>query len=166
MAHWLVKQEPTSYPWSRLVTDGRTRWDGVHNALALQHLRRMKKGDEALFYHSGDERACVGILRVTSEPRPDPEDDRRSWYVEVAPVRPLDRPVTLAEIRGDPAFAGIDLLRNSRLSVMPIPDAAWTRLLATAATAEGSSAPVRGGRTRPATRPAPPRRGNVRSRRR
>ncbi len=121
MAHWLVKQEPTSYSWTRLVRDRRTRWDGVHNALALQHLRRMVVGDEALFYRSGEERACVGILRVASEPRPNPTDTRGSWYVEVVPVRALPRPVSLAEIRAEPAFAGIELLRNSRLSVMPLP---------------------------------------------
>lgn len=130
MAHWLVKQEPTAYSFGRLVREGRTRWDGVHNPLALRHLRAMRPGDEALFYHSGDERACVGILRVTSKPHPDPEDPRGSWYVDVTAVRPLARPVPLSEIRGDPAFEGFALLRISRLSVMPVPDPLWTRLLA------------------------------------
>ncbi|HTS34009.1 MAG TPA: EVE domain-containing protein [Thermoplasmata archaeon] len=130
MAHWLVKQEPTSYSFSTLLRDGRTRWDGVHNALALRHLRAMRPGDEAIFYHSGGERACVGILRVASSPRPDPGDSRGSWFVEVTPVRALARPVPLAEIRADRAFEGFTLLRMSRLSVMPVPEPMYARLLA------------------------------------
>ncbi len=130
VAHWLVKQEPTGYSWSDLARDGETEWDGVHNALALRHLRAMVPGDLALFYHSRDERACVGILRVVRGPRPDPNDARGSWSVRVRPVRPLRRPITLAEIRDDPAFAGIDLLRISRLSVMPVCEDHWTRVLA------------------------------------
>jgi predicted RNA-binding protein with PUA-like domain len=130
MAHWLVKQEPTSYSFSSLLREGRTRWDGVHNALALRHLRAMRPGDEAIFYHSGGERACVGILRVVSAPRPDPNDSRGSWFVEVTPVRPLARPVPLAEIRSDRAFDGFTLLRMSRLSVMPVPEPMYSRLIA------------------------------------
>jgi predicted RNA-binding protein with PUA-like domain len=164
MAHWLVKQEPTTYSWSRLVADGQTRWDGVHNALALQHLRRMAVGDEAVFYHSGDERACVGILRITTEARPDPKDPRPSWFVEVAPVRPLERPVTLAELRDDPTFAGTELLRFSRLSVMPLPDRAWKGLLARAARPARRTAPLTGGTKRRAPRRAPPRSGSGRPR--
>jgi predicted RNA-binding protein with PUA-like domain len=164
MAHWLVKQEPTTYSWSRLVQDRRTRWDGVHNAQALQHLRRMAVGDEAFFYHSGEERACVGILRVATAPRPDPADLRGSWYVEVVPVRPLPRPVTLTEIRADPVFEGIELLRNSRLSVMPLPDGAWKRVLERAAFPPESAPKLRGGTRRRATSRARPRRGTGRSR--
>lgn len=130
VAHWLVKQEPTSYSWSEFAKEGETEWDGVHNPLALRHLRAMAPGDLALFYHSGDERACVGILRIVRGPRPDPNDTRGSWSVTVRPVRPLRRPVTLAEIRNDPGFAGIDLLRISRLSVMPVSGNHWTRVLA------------------------------------
>lgn len=148
MAHWLVKQEPSTYPWTRLVEEGRTRWDGVHNALALQHLRRMAVGEQALFYHSGEERACVGVLRIVTEARPDPRDPRPSWYVEVVPVRPLARPVTLSEIREDPTFEGIELLRNSRLSVMPLPDRAWERVLERAATPSETPPGVRGGTRR------------------
>ena len=166
MAHWLVKQEPSTYSWPRLVKDGRTRWDGVHNALALQHLRRMAVGDEAVFYHSGEERSCVGILRVASEPRPDPKDPRPSWFVEVVPVRPLARPVSLAEIRADPAFAGIELVRNSRLSVMPLPDGAWKRLLERAERPPTLSNKVTGGTTRPAIRRARPRPATAPKRRR
>ncbi len=164
MDRWLVKQEPTTYSWDRLVRDGRTRWDGVHNAQALLHLRRMKVGDEAMFYHSGEERACVGILRVASEPCPDLEDARRSWYVEVVPVRPLPRAVSLTEIRADPAFAGIELLRNSRLSVMPLPETAWKRILERATVAAAIPARLRGGTSRPAKPPARPRRATGRTR--
>jgi predicted RNA-binding protein with PUA-like domain len=145
MAHWLVKQEPTTYSWPRLVRDGRTRWDGVHNAQALLYLRQMAVGDEAFFYHSGDERACVGILRVVAPPRPDPDDPRPSWFVEVAPVRPLARPVALAEIRGEPALRDLLLLRNSRLSVMPLPDRAWAWILARSNAAPGIPPRATGG---------------------
>jgi predicted RNA-binding protein with PUA-like domain len=157
VAHWLVKQEPSTYSFSRLVRDGRTRWDGVHNALALRHLRRMSVGDEAFFYHSGAEKACVGILRVVSAPRPDPTDTRGSWYVDVSPVRALGRSVPIREIRSDPAFAGFDLLRNSRLSVLPVPDSMWDRVLALAASGPAPAATA-GTRGR-ARRPAPPWRG-------
>ncbi|HXQ48776.1 MAG TPA: EVE domain-containing protein [Thermoplasmata archaeon] len=164
MAHWLVKQEPSSYSWGRLVRDRRTRWDGVHNALALQHLRRMVVGEEAIFYHSGDERACVGILRIASPPRPDPNDTRGSWYVEVVPLRALPRTVPLAELRQDPTFTGIELLRNSRLSVMPLPDAAWARLLERSAMPAPARPPVTEGTPRRATPRARPQRAPARSR--
>jgi predicted RNA-binding protein with PUA-like domain len=130
VAHWLVKQEPSSYSWKDLVAEGETEWNGVHNATALLHIRRMRVGDLAIFYHSGEERACVGILRVSRGPRPDPHDERGSWTVRVRLVRALRRPVTLSEIRGDPAFAGFDLLRISRLSVLPVSDAHWAALMA------------------------------------
>ncbi|HXQ79580.1 MAG: EVE domain-containing protein [Thermoplasmata archaeon] len=130
VAFWLVKQEPSAYSWSHLENEGETEWNGVHNALALRHLRAMHVGDLALFYHSGDERACVGILRVVRGPKPDPADERGSWTVRVRPVRKLRRPVTLAEIRVDPRFAGLDLLRISRLSVMPVSERHWSNLLA------------------------------------
>jgi len=144
MAKWLIKEEPDHYAWSDLVQEGRTEWDGVHNALALRHLRAMSPGDEAIVYHTGEVRACVGLARVTGAPHPDPGEGEGSWSVEVRPLRPLDRPVSLAEIRGDPAFAGFDLLRISRLSVLPVPEPMWRRILALAATA-----PEAGGR--PAT---------------
>jgi len=110
MARWLVKQEPSTYSYDRLEKDRSTEWDGVHNALALRHLRGMARGDEAFFYHSGDERAAVGILRVAGAPHPDPKDDRGSWSVRVEPVRRLARPVTLAELREVPGLAGLALL--------------------------------------------------------
>jgi len=130
VAYWLVKQEPTAYSWTHLEEEGETEWNGVHNALALRHLRAMRVGDLAIFYHSGDERACVGVLRVVRGPIPDPDDTRGSWTVRVRPVRKLRRPVSLAEIRDDPTFAGFDLLRISRLSVMPVSQVHWRALLA------------------------------------
>jgi predicted RNA-binding protein with PUA-like domain len=164
MGRWLVKQEPTSYSFADLSRDGRTRWDGVHNAQALLHIRAMRPGDEALFYHSGDERACVGILRVDSGPRPDPNDTRGSWFVEVVPVRALRRPVSLPEIRADPAFRGFTLLKISRLSVMPVPDAMWERLLRLSERPAPATATGRPkGRARAVARP--PRRGAARRRR-
>lgn len=147
MAYWLVKQEPSGYSYSDLVREGRTRWDGVHNALALRHLRSMRPGDQALFYHSGAERACVGIVRVASAPRPDPEDARGSWFVEVTPVRALARSVPLAVVRADPVFAGFVLLRMSRLSVMPVPERMWRRLVELSG-APGPLAPRAAGRGR------------------
>jgi predicted RNA-binding protein with PUA-like domain len=155
MAHWLVKQEPSSYSYPRLEKDRRTRWDGVHNPAALLHLRAMRPGDEAFFYHSGDERACVGILRVVTEPRPDPDDDRRSWFVDVVPVRALDRPVSLAAIRADPAFAGFELLRQSRLSVLPVPDAMWDRILQKSGPTPHAATAARRDRARAASPPRP-----------
>lgn len=163
MAHWLVKQEPTSYSFARLQREGRTRWDGVHNALALQHLRAMRPGDEAIFYHSGAERACVGILRIATAPRPDPNDSRGSWFVEVSPVRALPRPVSLSEIRSDPGFEGFTLLRMSRLSVMPVPEPMYARLLTLSE--RPAAPPVRGAATGRA-RAAAPRRGRPSARRR
>jgi predicted RNA-binding protein with PUA-like domain len=164
VAHWLVKQEPSSYSYARLVADGRTRWDGVHNAQALIHLRAMAVGDEAIFYHSGEERSCVGILRIVTAAVRDVADPRPSWFVEVEPVQPLARPIPLAEIRADPAFRGIDLLRNSRLSVLPLPEAAWSRLIALSDRAGPASATA--GRKGPARGRARPRRATGARRRR
>jgi predicted RNA-binding protein with PUA-like domain len=158
MARWLVKEEPTHYAWADLVRDGKTEWDGVHNALALRHLRAIAPGDELVIYHTGDERACVGVARASGRPHPDPDDDRGSWSVEVRPVRPLRRPVTLAELRGDPALAGFLLLRISRLSVMPVSDAEWRRILAHEAASPPAERPTRsptgGARARRRPRPA------------
>jgi len=130
MARWLIKEEPGHYAWARFVRDGRTEWDGVHNALALRHLRTMAPGDRAVFYHTGTERACVGIAEVVGLPHADRNDPRGSWSVEVRPVRPLHRPIPLSEVKADPALAGFDLVRLPRLSVLPISDDQWTRLLA------------------------------------
>src|SRR5215204_2279960 len=137
MAYWLLKTEPDCYSWGQLAADRKTVWDGVTNALALKHIRSMKKGDLALIYHTGDERQAVGIARITSAPYPDPrEDDEKLAVVDLKPLKPLKTPVTLDVIKSDPAFAGWDLLRISRLSVVPVPDAMWDRIEDLAAAAE------------------------------
>jgi len=127
MAHWLMKSEPESYGWEDLVRDGGTEWDGVRNNSARLHLKAMKKGDEAFFYHSMSDKAVVGIMRVTREAQPDPKAP--DWVsVRVEPVRPL-RPVTLAEIKGEPKLAKMELIRQSRLSVAPVRDDEWKTIL-------------------------------------
>lgn len=127
MAHWLMKSEPGTYSWDDLVRDRRTEWDGVRNPTARQHLRAMKKGDEAFFYHSGDERQVVGIMRVRREARPDPRD--ANWVsVEVEATRPLG-PVTLKAIKAEPALAKMELVRLSRLSVSPVREEEWRKVL-------------------------------------
>lgn len=131
MNRWLLKTEPSTYAFADLVRDGRTTWDGVSNPVALGHLRAMKKGDEALVYHTGDEKAAVGIARVASDPYPDPKQkDPRLVVVDLEPVRALPRPVTLKAVKADPRFADFALVRISRLSVMPVTDAQWKALLA------------------------------------
>ncbi len=129
MAYWLAKSEPSVYSYGDLERETLTEWNGVHNATALQHLKRMRPGDELFFYHSGTERAAVGIARVASTPHPDASDDRGSWSVEVRPVRRLRGPIALALLRADPPLAGFVLLRISRLSVLPVTAAQWKRVL-------------------------------------
>ena len=127
MAYWLMKSEPDVYGWDDLVRDGSTDWDGVRNNAARLHLRAMKPGDEAFFYHSGAERAVVGIMRIAGEQKPDGEDG--AWVkVPVAPVRPLG-PVTLKDIKAEPGLAMMELVRQSRLSVSPVRDEEWARIL-------------------------------------
>lgn len=128
MAYWLMKSEPESYGWANLVRDGGTEWDGVRNNAARLHLKAMKAGDEALFYHSMSDKAVVGIMRVTREAQPDPKD--KDWVsVRVEPVKPLARPVTLAEIKAEPRLAKMELIRQSRLSVAPVRDNEWATVL-------------------------------------
>ena len=128
MAHWLMKSEPESYSWSDLVRDGSTEWDGVRNHAARLHLKAMKKGDEAFFYHSMSDKAVVGVMRIAREARPDPKD--ADWVsVKVEPVRALAKPVTLAEIKSEPKLAKMELIRQSRLSVAPVRDDEWDRIL-------------------------------------
>ena len=128
MAHWLMKSEPESYSWADLTRDGGTEWDGVRNNAARLHLKAMKKGDEAFFYHSMSDKAVVGIMRITREAQPDPKDN--DWVsVRVEPVKPLSRPVTLAEIKAEPSLAKMELIRQSRLSVAPVRDEEWAKLL-------------------------------------
>ena len=132
MPKWLLKSEPGTYSWNDLVRDGATDWDGVRNNAARLHLRAMKPGDEAFFYHSGDERAVVGIMRITGPGQPDGPDG--AWVkVPVEPVRPLPRPVTLAEIKAEPALEGMELIRQSRLSVSPVRPEEWTAILSLSA---------------------------------
>ncbi len=128
MAYWLFKQEPSTYNYSQLEKDGRTAWDGVANNLALKHLRSVKKGDKAIFYHTGDEKQAVGIMEIISDAYPDPKD-KSLTVVDVKPAGKLKKPVTLEQIKADPAFAQWELVRISRLSVMPVPDKLWTRLM-------------------------------------
>ena len=128
--YWLVKQEPSTYSYNKLEKEKKTVWDGVHNNLALKHIRLMKKGDQALFYHTGDEKRVVGIIKITRDPYPNPkEDDKRFVVVDVKPVARLKRPVTLDEIKKDSIFKNWDLLRISRLSVMPVPQKLWDAII-------------------------------------
>jgi predicted RNA-binding protein with PUA-like domain len=123
-----MKSEPDSYSWSDLVRDGGTEWDGVRNNAARLHLRAMKVGDEAFLYHSMSDKAVVGIMRVTRAAQPDPKD--ADWVsVRVAPVRQLEKPVTLAEIKAEPKLAKMELIRQSRLSVAPVRDDEWKFVL-------------------------------------
>jgi predicted RNA-binding protein with PUA-like domain len=129
MALWLCKQEPSCYSYDDLERDGSTVWDGVSNALARKHLRQMKPGDRVLYYHTGKEKAVVGEMVVTAEPRPDPKsEDEHSVVVEVKPVRRLPAAVTLAQIKADKLLAKWDLVRLSRLSVVPVTEAQWRRV--------------------------------------
>ena len=131
MNHWLVKSEPAKYAFDQLVRDGKTVWDGVRNNQAALWLKAMKVGDEALYHHSNEGLAVVGIARISREWFPDPTDATgRFVAVELTPVRPLKRPVTLAEIKADPALADMRMLRQFRLSVTPITDAEWAAILA------------------------------------
>jgi predicted RNA-binding protein with PUA-like domain len=128
MAYWLMKSEPGAYSWDDLVRDGGTMWDGVRNNAARLHLRAMKPDDQAFFYHSMDERAVVGIMRITGTGQPDGEDG--SWVkVPVKPVKALPKPVTLAQIKAEPRLAKMELIRQSRLSVAPVREEEWKLIL-------------------------------------
>ncbi len=124
MAYWLMKSEPESYSWSDLVRDGGTEWDGVRNNAARLHLKAMKQGDEAFFYHSMSDKAVVGTMRIAREAQPDPKNP--DWVsVRVEPLQALPRPVTLAEIKGEPQLSKMELIRQSRLSVAPVREDEW-----------------------------------------
>jgi len=128
--YWLVKQEPSTYSYDKLEKEKKTVWDGVHNNLALKHIRLMKKGDQALFYHTGDEKRAVGIIKITKDPYPNPkEDDKRFVAMDVKPIARLKRPVTLDEIKKDSIFKNWELVRISRLSVMPVPQKLWDAII-------------------------------------
>lgn len=129
MGKWLLKTEPGTYGWEDLVRDKRTTWDGVANAAALKNIRAMKKGDLAMIYHTGDVKAVIGVAEIASDPYPDPKDkDGKAAVIDLKPKRKLANAVTLAQIKGDPAFEGFDLIRIGRLSVVPVPDAMWKRI--------------------------------------
>lgn len=128
MAYWLMKSEPASYSWADLERDGATEWDGVRNNAARLHLKAMKAGDQAFFYHSMSDKAVVGVMRIARAAAPDPKDP--AWVsVRVEPVRALKRPVTLAEIKAEPSLARMELIRQSRLSVAPVRAEEWRKLL-------------------------------------
>jgi predicted RNA-binding protein with PUA-like domain len=129
MAQWLLKTEPDCYSWDDLVRDKKTTWDGITNALALKHLRTMKKGDLALIYHTGNQKQVVGLAQLASNPYPNPKEaDERLAVIDLKPKSKLKTPLTLDTIKSDPAFKGWDLIRNSRLSVVPVPDPMWHRI--------------------------------------
>jgi predicted RNA-binding protein with PUA-like domain len=127
--NWLFKEEPTHYNFDELVKDKQTVWSGVKNPLAQKHLRGVKRGDRIFYYHTGDEKAVVGIAKALGDAYPDPNDKTgKMSVVDVGPVKQLPRPVTLAEIKADRAFASFPLVRISRLSVMPVSDDEWQRI--------------------------------------
>ena len=123
MAKWLFKEEPDEYSYTDLERDGTTTWTGVTNALAVKHLRAIRPGDEVFYYHTGKEKAVVGVMKVSATAEVD-----QLPVITVEPVRRLANPVTLATIKADPSFAEWELVRISRLSVMPVPAALWKKL--------------------------------------
>jgi predicted RNA-binding protein with PUA-like domain len=127
---WLVKQEPSSYSWSDFVAESETSWTGVRNYTARNNLRKMRKGDEVLFYHSGDDKAVVGIAKVTRPAYPDSTAKEGDWStVDLAPVKSLPESVTLREIKGNQRLNGMALIRQSRLSVMPLTEAEFREII-------------------------------------
>jgi len=127
--NWLFKEEPTHYNFDALVKDKSTTWSGVKNPVAQKHLHAVKKGDRIFYYHTGDEKAVVGIAKALGNAYPDPDDATgKAAVVDVAPVKKLARPVTLKAIKADPSFKTFPLVRISRLSVMPVTDAEWARI--------------------------------------
>jgi predicted RNA-binding protein with PUA-like domain len=128
--YWLAKSEPSAYAWDDLVSDGSTTWDGVRNAQARNNLAAMKKGDLVLYYHSNQGKAVVGVAKVSAEAHPDPSSDDPRWVVvDLVPVKALARPVTLAQIKADAKLRDMALVRQSRLSVMPVDAPAFRRIL-------------------------------------
>jgi predicted RNA-binding protein with PUA-like domain len=128
--HWLLKTEPSTYAYDDLERDRKGAWDGVANPVALKHLRTMAVGDECFVYHTGDQKRIVGIARVTKAAYPDPKQaDPKLVVVDLVPVRRVARPVTLSEIKGSDLFAGSDLVRLPRLSVMPLSATLWDAVL-------------------------------------
>ena len=130
MNHWLVKQEPDAYAWSQFVADGRTAWTGVRNFQARNNLRAMKKGDLVLYYHSNIGKEIVGIAKVVKEHYPDPTADEGDWsVVDLAPVKPLKTFVTLDALKADAVLKDMPLVKQSRLSVSPLTEPQFKRVL-------------------------------------
>src|ERR1043165_7686124 len=126
--NWLIKEEPTHYSFDDLMRDGRTSWTGVRNPVAQKHLRSMHEGDRIFFYHTGDVKAVVGVARVAGPPYVDPADETGKMFaIDVTPVKKVKKPVTLAALKADKAFASFPLVRIPRLSVMPVTDEEWKR---------------------------------------
>jgi predicted RNA-binding protein with PUA-like domain len=127
--NWLFKEEPANYSFDAFVKDKKTVWSGVRNPVAQKHLHAVKKGDRIFYYHTGKERSVVGIAKALADAYPDPNDATgKAAVVDIGPVKKLARPVTLAEIKADPAFKTFALVRISRLSVMPVTDGEWKRI--------------------------------------
>ena len=136
MAYWLFKSEPGAWSWDDQVRDGAAEWDGVRNHQAANNMKAMKLGDLCFFYHSVNEKQIVGIVEVVKEYYPDPSDaSGRFGMVDVKAVKPVKRPVTLAEIKGEPRLETLALVRQSRLSVVPVNDEEWRIICAMAETA-------------------------------
>jgi predicted RNA-binding protein with PUA-like domain len=130
MAYWLIKSEPSTWSWDQHAKAGADAWTGVRNHQAKAHLKAMTAGDEALYYHSGDDKAAVGISKVVRPAYPDPTDASAAFVaVDFAAERPLARPVTLSEIKSDAALKDMVLVKNARLSVQPVAPAEWRRVL-------------------------------------
>lgn len=130
MDYWLVKQEPSKYSWEEFLKDKKTYWDGVRNYQARNNLQKMKKGDSVLFYHSVVGKQVMGVARVTREAYPDPTTDDPAWVVvDLKPVKSLKAPVTLEQIKAHPDLKDISLIKQSRLSVMPVTDAEFKIIL-------------------------------------
>ena len=128
--NWLFKEEPTNYGFDELVKDGKTVWSGVRNPSAQKHLHAVKRGDRVFYYHTGKEKAVIGIAKALRHAYPAPEDATgKQAVVDIAPLKKLARPVTLAEVKADPAFKMFALVRISRLSVMPVTDTEWERIV-------------------------------------
>jgi predicted RNA-binding protein with PUA-like domain len=131
MTYWLLKSEPSSYSWDRLVADGRTHWDGVRNPQALNNLRAMRLGDRAFFYHSNEGKEIVGVAEVVKTFYPDPADKSgKLGMIDIKPLMPVAVPVGLKAMRANPELSGLSLLKQSRLSVCPITEREWSTLCA------------------------------------
>src|SRR2546423_1330316 len=127
--NWLFKEEPSNYSYDAFAKDKKTVWSGVRNPVAQRNLRSVKKGDSVFYYHTGDEKSVVGTAKASCDAYPDPQDKTgKAYVVDIVPVQKLKRPVTLKEIKADPFFSDFALVRLSRLSVMPVTDAQWTRI--------------------------------------